>query len=464
MARRESQGLQITLIVFVILTIMLLVTTIVFWNRAKTLTADNESLQTANAEAQAAATTALDGLGKLKVWLGHTAQTSVEDIEAQYNRDMATYAKSAPEVQRTYKDVPVLLFSAIQARNKTILDLREQLRLAQEGFDKTKSELEAAAGDARKVQAAKEAELLALRQEFDTYRNQLNQQKDEQAAAVDKTRKDLADLQAKADKQLQEAQRNLKNTQQVLTQRDTQIKELTETTFEVPDGKVTWVNPRSNLVYINLGSADGLRNQVTFAVYGTDVNNLAKEEKKGTVEVTRVVNEHLSEARIVAETGKEPIVPGDVVYTPLWSANSAMRFALAGAMDINDDGKDDRDVVRRLITMNHGKIDAEDKDGDVSGSVTRNTRYIVMGGAPEVGDKSDASAASRQAAWSKIVNEARANGVEEISVQQLLDYIGYDGEKRVVPLGTEARAESRNSASNRNSSAVNMLPDAGARE
>ncbi len=121
MARRESQGLQITLIVFVILTIMLLVTTIVFWNRAKTLTADNESLQTANAEAQAAATTALDGLGKLKVWLGHTAQTSVEDIEAQYNRDMATYAKSAPEVQRTYKDVPVLLFSAIQARNKTIL-------------------------------------------------------------------------------------------------------------------------------------------------------------------------------------------------------------------------------------------------------------------------------------------------------------------------------------------------------
>jgi len=133
-------------------------------------------------------------------------------------------------------------------------------------------------------------------------------------------------------------------------------------------------------------------------------------------------------------------------------------------MDINDDGKDDRDVVRRLITMNHGKVDAEDKDGEVSGAVTRNTRYIVMGGAPEVGEKSDASASSRQAAWSKIVNEARANGVEEISVQQLLDYIGYDGEKRVVPIGAEARAESRNSASNRNSSAVNMLPEGDSRE
>ena len=45
MARRESQGLQITLIVFVMLTIILAVTTIAFWNRSKTLSETNASLE-----------------------------------------------------------------------------------------------------------------------------------------------------------------------------------------------------------------------------------------------------------------------------------------------------------------------------------------------------------------------------------------------------------------------------------
>lgn len=457
MARRESQGLQITLIVFVILTIMLLVTTIVFYQQKNRLAAENATLSQNAQAANTEKTQAVDENLRLKVWMGHTAQTSIEEIETQYKRDMDTYAKSAEEVQRNYKSVPSLLYSAVQDRNKTINDLREELRQAQATFEQTKTQLQAAADEAKKTQAAKEAELLATRQEFETYRTQLNQQKDEQAAAADTTLKELEDLKKKTEAERTVQKRALTNTENILAERDRQLKELTQTTFEVPDGKVTWVNPRSGLVYVNLGSADGLRNQVSFSVYPVDVNNVAREDKKGTIEITRVVSEHQSEARIVTETGNEPILPGDVIYTPLWNADSAMHFALAGAMDINDDGQDDREVIRRLIKMSHGTIDAEDQGGDVQGKITRNTRYLIVGDSPEVGDKEgdDSSATQRQAAWTKILDEARANGVEELTVQQLLDYIGYDGEKRTIPLGSAARDESRNLGATRGTSTEN---------
>lgn len=457
MARRESQGLQITLIVFVILTIMLLVTTIVFYQQKNRLAAENATLKDSNNAANTEKAQAVDENLKLKVWLGHTGQTGIDEIEGQYKRDMDTYAKTAEEVQRNYKTVPSLLYSAVQDRNKSINDLREELRQAQATFEQTKAQLQAAADEAKKTQAAKEAELLATRQEFEAYRAQLNQQKDEQATAADTTRRELEELQAKTAKAEKDAQRVLNNTENILAQRDRQIKELTQTTFEVPDGKVTWVNPRSGMVYVNLGSADGLRNQVTFSVYPVDVNNVAREDKKGTIEITRVVGDHQSEARIVTETGGEPILPGDAIYTPLWNADSAMHFALAGSMDINDDGQDDREVIRRLITMSHGTIDAEDKGGDVQGKISRNTRYLIRGDAPEVSDKEgdDSSATQRTAAWTKILDEARANGVEELSVQQLLDYIGYDGDKRTIPLGSAARDESRNLGATRGTSTEN---------
>ncbi len=48
-------------------------------------------------------------------------------------------------------------------------------------------------------------------------------------------------------------------------------------------------------------------------------------------------------------------------------------------MDIDGNGKDDRELIRRLVTLNNGTIDAEDVDGEVKGQITNHTRYIVRG-------------------------------------------------------------------------------------
>ncbi len=441
MARRESQGLQITLIVFVMLTIILAVTTIAFWNRSKGLTEQNNSLRTNNGELQTAADTALDQSTRMKQWIGFTADTAIEEIQSQYDRDMNTYARSAPEVQRTYKDLPSVLFTALQQRNKQVSDLRDQLKQAQAEFEQSRQQLQTALDDAKRIQAETEAELRRTRDEFATFRDQLNAEKDQLASVVQKSRAALDELQGKSDQQIQELQREVKNQELIISQRDGQLEELTTESFDVPDGKVLWVNARTGIVYVNLGSADGLRRQVTFSVYGTDVNNLSRGDRKGSIEITRIVNDHMAEGRITEDKIGDPILPSDVIYTPLWNANSALRFALAGKIDIDGDGRDDREIVKQLIRINSGTIDAEDKGTEVEGKMTRHTRYLILGDQPTIGESGDVDATARQNAWSRILGQADELGVEKMSVEKLLDFVGYDGEKRTIPLGSAARAE-----------------------
>ncbi len=52
MARRESQGLQITLIIFVMLTVILAVTTYIFWSQSENLGQQVAELRTQNATLQ----------------------------------------------------------------------------------------------------------------------------------------------------------------------------------------------------------------------------------------------------------------------------------------------------------------------------------------------------------------------------------------------------------------------------
>lgn len=441
MARRESQGLQITLIVFVMLTIILAVTTIAFWNKSKGLTEQNNSLKTTNGELQNAADTSLDQSSQMKTWIGHAVETNIDEIKAQFERDMNTYARSAPEVQRTYKDVPAVLFTALQQRNGQVSDLRQQLKQAQDEYEQGRQQLQASLGEAQRIQAETEAELRKTREDFATAREALNREKDQLAGDLQQIRTELDELTASTKKQAETLEHELKNKELIISQRDDQIREVTDESFEIPDGKVLWVNIRTGIAYVNLGSADGLRRQVTFSVYGVDVNNVAREDKKGSIEITRIVNEHLAEGRITSDSLAEPILAGDVIYTPLWNAKSALHFALAGFMDIDGDGKDDREIVKRLILMNNGTIDAEDKGGEVTGQITSHTRYVIRGDEPQVGEEGNADESARQAAWTKILSEADQFGVEQLTIEKLLDFVGYDGEKRTIPLGDAARAE-----------------------
>jgi hypothetical protein len=250
----------------------------------------------------------------------------------------------------------------------------------------------------------------------------------------------IADLNAKIAQAVSESEslsRERDALKLILEDREKTIAQLTnENNFDTPDGKIRFVNAKTETVYLNLGAADGLRRQISFSVFGSDVNNLYNEVPKGKIEVVRVIDDHTSEARIIDDYIDDPILSGDVVYTPIWNANSALRFALLGKLDIDGDEKDDRERFKNLITLNNGKVDAEDVAGELQGRITRNTRYLVVDG-----DARDESSAEGNKIHTEMLNAAASLGVEVVELDRILEYMGYNGDRRVIPLGNRARAE-----------------------
>jgi hypothetical protein len=85
---------------------------------------------------------------------------------------------------------------------------------------------------------------------------------------------------------------------------------------------VRWVDPVAKKVWIGLGEADGVQPRTIYRVHkkpqaqrrpGEPQADRANEWIKGTIEVTRVLEENLCEARIVDEDVANPIAKGDPI-------------------------------------------------------------------------------------------------------------------------------------------------------
>jgi hypothetical protein len=249
----------------------------------------------------------------------------------------------------------------------------------------------------------------------------------------DKLRREKSKLDLVGADLKREQQDNLEKKAIIVSQSKTII-EMRDEPFEVADGRITWVNQSSATVWINLGLADGLRRQTLFSVYDMAENGVSRSERKASIEVTKVLDQHLAEARIVYDAAGDPILPGDQVFSPAWRPGRKVRFALAGTFDIDGDRRSDRDLIRNLITMSGAVIDAEaHDDGTIEGELTSSTRYLVIGDRPT--ERSDSKSL---ASFSSMKTNATQLGVEIIPIDKLLSWMGYNPEVRTLGLGKNA--------------------------
>jgi hypothetical protein len=231
-------------------------------------------------------------------------------------------------------------------------------------------------------------------------------------------------------------QQQLTQTAQMLETVNQKLAAIKEDTFETADGVVTWVNQRANIVWIDLGFSDGLQKMMTFSVIDRDETGVTKGKVKGRIEVTQLKDAHLAEARIVDVDLSDPILPGDQVYSPSFRKGQKTRFALAGLLDMDRDGKSDQEKVKALIRTNGGEVDAELKeDGKIEGKMTIDTKYLVKGDRPT--DKTNQELIK---GYTQIIQKATELGIESISLETLLDRMGYFPENRVIPMSGEGSA------------------------
>jgi hypothetical protein len=201
------------------------------------------------------------------------------------------------------------------------------------------------------------------------------------------------------------------------------------------DWKIVRMDRRGVNPYINLGSADRVKPQLTFTIHGVGLDGRPNPQPKGTLEVLSVIGAHLSQARVtsVKDPDRRPILEGDVLYNASWNPTIKKHVALAGIMDITGDGRDSLKEFMRNLERQNIVVDAylDPKDGTVKppgGGITLRTDYLIMGesqafSATGRADKGENEA--QKAGREKMQADAKKNGVKVVPLHQYLEMIGY---------------------------------------
>lgn len=438
---RENQGLQIGLIIFVMLTVVLGAST--FWmykqydEASIKLKAGNEQLQAK----ETALKNAESDLSELKRLMGAADTSKVagaDGLTSQYDQDMNTYAGATyADKGKGYRKALEYISGQLKIRNGELADAKTEI----EGW-KRKYEAREAAKEPQVKQFQAEAkkaqdDLAAERDKFKADADKLTKDQADLAVQLQTARKENDAAVTKIEASLQEKRREATELGKQLKDRNKVFEGLTKETFDVADGKILWVNQANHIVWINLGRADALTRQINFSVYEGRTADINKAVRKGSIEVTQLLGDHLAEARILDDGLTNPILPGDMINTPIWSPGEKRHFALAGFIDVDGDGKSDQALLRNLILLNGGLVDAEidEKTGKPLGQITAATRYLVQGDAPE-----GPGAADRIKAYSKLHADALTYGVQFVKVKDLLAQMGWK-RTTVMPTGMSPKSQ-----------------------
>lgn len=464
MARSESQGLQIAVILLTMCVVGLAISTWVYYQAADT---SLKLKQTADSNAKAADDRLKKEVAKLAVYKYIVGDNTVTEKDAEAIKGMGGDA-TAEGFLKTYKTIasgeaekaatpeakgalalPTYLTGGIAARNK---------QLGEAAIRETKLNNDIVVIDKRETGRTAEAEkgmqtavadLAKERDAFNNDRAQFKKDLDDLKATIAQRDKQLKELKEKADKEISDSRIQVANLEKDIENLRLKLANTSKVgpSFEAPDGQITWVNQRTRICYIDVGSGDGLTRQTTFSVYDHDENGVSSAKPKARIEVIRVTEPHLAECRIVEDEIKNPLLPGDKIFTPAWSPGQHLHFAINGGLDIDGDGRQDNDEVRAIIELNGGIVDSELKpNGEITGEITIQTRYLIRGKAPSDKDYTGDDAKKAFDNWSTMTGKAEKFGVEIIDITRFLNMMGWKAQERTTGLGGKKTASKRGAA------------------
>jgi hypothetical protein len=434
MAARENQGLQIALIVFVMLTILLVVSTYWVFSRYTEQVAKTKA---ATDSATAAATEkdkATKERGDLLTLIGGAPTDPVPEFIETTKKAIDGYAPygfaSLPEDQRTYQKVVGGLVSTIKTANNTVAATKITMEQNKKEADDA---IVKATANAAEMATSRDAALAQLADQTKKYNDaaaELKKTADQLASDKNDLNKRTDEVKAKYEKQIVAL-----GIQNEKLSKDNAALKVAVDFYNRPNplvsgGKVLWVNQRENVAFLNIGSDDNLQRNTTFNVYPQGTANVTNTVPKGKIEVTSITGTHTSEARIVENPISDPLLPGDLVHSAQWAPGQHPHYAIGGVVDLDGSGTDQTHKLREMIEANGGVVDAEvedykDADGKLSarvkGALTINTRYLIMGdqtvGTPE--------GAARLDPDTKLLTEAARFHVEQIGLSLFLGLTGY---------------------------------------
>jgi len=424
-------------------------------------TKENQTLRAAAETARAAAATSeqkdrqsFDDITLLKKLLGYVdfdqvgteANPTPNSVVGALKKDLALNGKeqvqpnaATPTVAATLQSLRAALNTALQnvQERQTQLDA-VRAELAQEIASHTNRVKELATSQTnsedqlKTLQAGKGEELAQKDAEIAKWRDEFRVQQREKEAMKD----ELNAVRTAKDAEI----RDLVNHIEFLRDRLNKIEDMS---FDKADGEIVRVDNTTRAVWINLGSDDGIRPQVTFAVYTKSHQGFGRgnADIKAKIEVTKIRGPHLAEARILQDDISRPIQAKDPIYTPVWSKNTKEYFSFIGIVDMDGDGKSDRELLHNTLANANSGIEVEVDDEGTripeDGTLSVRSKFLVVGKLEDPAEFPGTDEAKQeqirkvQEEYGVLSKEALRKGIKIITFNDFLNYMGYEQQQRL---------------------------------
>jgi len=445
---------QITAIIAIILVVVLIVPLVIMGRNHQTLSDErNQARDEQRTTAQRAAT--LEGeVRTLKTLISGADAATLDAIQRQHAAIVERALPGENDTTRPYHDVLTAMLGDLSNVRRERGEMQVRFDQLESDFNNTRLSHEAVVADVRQrlaaVERERDAEQRLFQQEKVNYDQQLRAAHEQQNLTLSRAERDRHMLTDRAN-QLEVSNRDISDTNRNLA---AMLEDVRNPNVEHPAGRIISVDQQAGIATINVGSADGLLVRTMFSVYHSSITGLtfrtapvgqeaiycdvcrrdiARDVSKASVEVTRIIGPHRAEVRILDDILTDPIMVGDVIYSPIWKPGQRMRFALTAGMHLPGSGiAAGTEAVKRLIEMNGGVVDAWIEEivplGEehLRGAISDLTNFVVI--CENASRNLEPEVAREQEA---LLANARNRAIRVISLQDLLSRMAW---RNVTPV------------------------------
>ncbi|MDR2170372.1 MAG: hypothetical protein LBP59_09540 [Planctomycetaceae bacterium] len=469
---KNVQFIFVYTIIVSIVAIALLVVVIMNYQTAKKVAAELSSAKSAAKEADEKSRAAAEDVTTLKLLIDASyGNVTVATIKDEHKKDMWKYTPGENESQ-TYRFSLANLYDELDATKKEL----EQKNNTFTQLTADYNNLQTLYGtvvkkhDEERDKASKDlvTERTNFKNTLATISEQLINLENQKNAIQTKADQDLKTANDTVNKERSRAD----NAESRSSELGSKLQQLLRPIFDRPDGVVEVVDLNTRAVIVDVGYADGVETRMTFSVYDPKVSgisydtnlygenpvlcesckrNVSLHASKASIEITRILGPHRSEARIIIDQLVNPILTGDVIHSPIWDRGQNLRIALGAGMFLPDVGNPASDPslgsltdVKNMIIECGGKIDCYISDGrtdenvkrgEIIGleNITADTTFVVIGTVKEGTQEPEIMEAQ-----DKIRKKAKSLAIKEISLKELMLKIGWRNPTPLRNYGKEA--------------------------
>lgn len=365
-------------------------------------------------------------------------------IEQEFSRMQTLFPANTPLSDRNLLRLPQLLLDTIRIKNEEVAEARTRTNSLQAQMTKDVDDHRRARQTAEEAQQKAEKDLADARTSHADQVRKLNAEKEETVANYQKYKtffdSQLNELKSK--NAVLEADTREKG--ETIAKQVERIQQFENPDYAAPQGRITHVANGGTVVWVNIGRDNGLRKGIPFSILDQNdvqITNAVPKARLIIQEISEDGNSARGEVLFGSDSDartryyRNPVKPGDQIYSPVWRPGRNVSFALLGKMDVNNDYTDDSQQVVQLITASGGKIDSTlPFRGPETGKITAYTNYLVIGS-----DVEEASVNPNQTEkakeYARYLAKAESNGAIKITIDKLMGLLKADESIRTVPLG-----------------------------